>query len=199
MSNDNIAENYSISQTNIYIENCSDEQDYENVNRISNSREYKIQQRRKIDNYLTCCIKTITLLIINIIVIPICITEIYYAFTDDSCVHTKNNNLDIGIELYTYLIVDGFYGLIVTFLVSLYIYSCLNLETRDLHSINNKIINFISNTLALFNLSWTIVGAILFWNITSNYKCKSNIYCFVFIELVIKLIFQFIYIIRCTK
>lgn len=197
LGNENIAENSSISENNIYIEHYSDEEEYPNVNRISNSREYKIQQKKKINNYLICCIKSITIFIINILVMPIGITEIYYAFTDVSCVHTKTNILDI--ELYTYLIVDGFYGLIVTFLVSLYIYSCLNIEKIDLHSINYKIINFISNTLALFNLSWTIVGAILFWNKKNNYKCNSNIYCFVFIALVIKLIFQFIYIIRCTN
>ena len=175
--------------------NHSSNQDIESLNRISNSREYKLKQKRKLDMYTKICLKSIVVFIIILFNIPICVTELYYAFTDNSCTHIKHNNL--FIDLYTYLAVDGFYGIIITSICSIYI--CWFIDKSQLVGLEKIIINIISFILLLFNLSWTIVGAIVFWNIIEDYTCNNNIYSFVFAELIIKLLFQFLHLIKLTS
>jgi len=172
-------------------------QDIEFINRISNSREYKLQQKRKLDNYTKICLKSTVVFVIILFNIPICVTELYYAFTDNSCIYVKHNNL--LIDLYTYLAVDGVYGIVITTMCSIYICCFIDIDKMELIGLKKIIISVISFILILFNLSWTIIGAIIFWDIIDDYACNNNIYCFVFAELVIKLIFLFLQIVKLTN
>jgi hypothetical protein len=163
--------------------------------RISNSTQYKINQRRKLDKIVDICLKSVTISIIIIIPIIICICEFYYAFSDASCVNIKNKN--ISVNLYIYLLVDGIYGILISIIVSLYIYFNNQIRRFELNSeIYKKSITYISYILLLFNLAWTIVGAIVFWIISSDYNCADNIYSFIFVEILIKLLFLFLIIIK---
>lgn len=171
--------------------------DIESINRISSSREYKLKQKKKIDFYMKLFLKSLGIFIIVVFNVPICISEIYYAFTDDSCTHIKNINL--FIDLYTYLAVDGIYGLIITTICSIYICCFVDIDKLELIGFQKIIIYIVSFIIVLFNLSWTIVGGIIFWNIIDDYTCKNNIYSFVFAELVIKLLFLFLQIIKFTS
>ena len=172
-------------------------QDIESINRISNSREYKIQQQRKLDKYTKICFKSIVVFIIILFNFPICISELYYAFTDNSCIHLINNKL--LINLYIYLLVDGIYGLLVTLISCIYICYFIDLDNLEISGLKIIIIYIISFIFILFNLSWTIIGAIIFWDIIDNYSCNNNIYCFIFAELIIKLIFLFLQIVKLTN
>ena len=164
----------------------------ESILRISNSREYKINQRRKLDKFVKYCFNCFIICFIISIPIVICICEIYYAFSDSSCVNL--NNKDININLYIYLLVDSIYGIIISFIVSLYI--CFY---KKLNVLNKSYIYIIIYILLLFNLSWTIVGAIVFWKISTDYNCNGDIYSFVFIEIILKLVFLFLLIIKLTQ
>jgi hypothetical protein len=143
------------------------------------------------------CIKSFIVFIILIFNFPLCITELYYAFTDNSCVHIKYNKF--LIDLYTYLVVDGLYGIIISLLCSIYICCFIDIDNLELSLMKKLIINYISYILLLFNLSWTIVGSIVFWFIIEFNVCDNNIYAFVFAELIIKIIFLFIQIIQLTN
>lgn len=178
-------------------QNLSTELNVQSSNRISNSREYKFIQRRKLDHYTILCIKSFIVFIILLFNFPLCITELYYAFTDNSCVHIKNNKFHI--DLYTYLVVDGLYGIILSLLCSIYICCFIDFDKTDLSFITKLIIDYISYILLLFNLSWTIVGCIVFWLIIEFNICDNNIYTFVFAELIIKVIFLFIQITKLTN
>jgi hypothetical protein len=171
--------------------------DIESINRISNSREYKLNQKKKADFYMKLFLKSLVIFIIIIFNVPICVSELYYAFTDDSCTHIKNTNL--FIDLYTYLAVDGIYGLIITIICSIYICCFVDIDNLELFGFKKIIIYIVSFIIVLFNLSWSIVGGIIFWNIIDDYTCNNNIYCFVFAELVIKLLFQFLQLIKFTS
>lgn len=171
--------------------------DIESINRISNSREYKLNQKKKADFYMKLFLKSLVIFIIIIFNVPICVSELYYAFTDDSCTHIKNTNL--FIDLYTYLVVDGIYGLIITIICSIYICCFVDIDNLELVGLKKIIIYIVSFIIVLFNLSWSIVGGIIFWNIIDDYTCNNNIYCFVFAELVIKLLFQFLQLIKFTS
>jgi hypothetical protein len=170
------------------------------VLRISNSREYKRNQRKKVEKCLDICFKSVSICILICIPIIIYIFEFYYAFTDTSCVNIKNKN--ISVNLYIYLLVDAIFGILVSIILSLYI--CFYNQIRKIElSLENykKNIKLFSLILILFNLSWTIVGCIVFWNISNNYNynCNSNIYSFVFIEVIFKLVFIFLLIIKITN
>jgi hypothetical protein len=181
--------------TNPYIKYS--EENTECENKINYSREYRFIQRKKLDTFTKLCFKSIVIFIIILFNIPICVTELYYAFTDNSCVHVTSKELIIN--LYTYLLVDGIYGLIITIICSTYICFFIDIDNLELDGVKKIIINTISAILILFNLSWTFIGAIVFWNLIDDYNCNKNIYSFVFAELVIKIIFQFIQIIRLTN
>jgi len=165
--------------------------------RISNSQKYKINQRRRLDKIVDICLKNITISIIITIPIVIIICEFYYAFSDTSCVNIKNKN--ISVNLYIYLLVDAIYGILISIIICLYIYWNNIIKKFELNSdINKKIITCISYILLLFNLAWTIIGGIVFWKISCDYNCAGNIYSFIFVEIIIKLVFLFLIIIKIT-
>jgi hypothetical protein len=167
--------------------------DIESINRISNSHEYKLKQRKKISYYTKLFVKAIFIFLIILINIPICVTELYYAFTDVSCIHIKNNN--ILFNLYIYLSVDGIYGIVCTVLCCLYIYYFIDVEKKQLIWLKKIIIKIILILLLLFNLSWITIGSVIFWSLIDNYMCNNNIYSFIFAELIIKFLFLFLQII----
>jgi len=97
------------------------------------------------------------------------------------------------------LLVDGIYGLLVTLISCIYICYFIDLDNLEISGLKIIIIYIISFIFILFNLSWTIIGAIIFWDIIDNYSCNNNIYCFIFAELIIKLIFLFLQIVKLTN
>lgn len=171
--------------------------DFNSIKRISNPREYKLQQKRKLDKFISICLKSIIIFIILLFNLPICISELYYGFTDNSCVHIKYDKL--LISLYIYLIVDGIFGIFITLLISIYLCYFIDFEKMELNGLKKIIINILSFIGLLFNLSWTVIGSIIFWGIIDNYSCKNNIYCFIFAELIIKIIFLFLQIVKLTN
>ena len=57
----------------------------------------------EVDNVkINCCVKISCILLILVFTLPLVITELYYAYTDESCVHQKAGKLHIN--LFTYLV-----------------------------------------------------------------------------------------------
>jgi len=120
-----------------------------------------------------------------IIMVPIIVSDLYFGFTDSTCVSKEPNNLAISMKLY--LLVSGFVGTaaLLTCITSI---CCLS-NNSDSNIINLLCTTFISYILIVFNVIWNIFGAIVFWGtIYPENICSKTTTTYIFISLVIKFI-----------
>jgi hypothetical protein len=123
------------------------------------------------------CVKYVISILIIIMTFPIIIADLYYAYSDTSCIEYYPGELDINIR--TYLIVSAFVGIanISRIKFTLCVFGILKRSPLD------TIIN-------LFELIWNIIAAIIYWGTLYNSNlCSHNIYNYLFITLIIKLVF----------
>jgi hypothetical protein len=128
------------------------------------------------------CIKIVAMILIFIILVPLSILDLYYYSTDKYCIH--ENNKFLSIDLSIYLVVDGVLGSVGAVLWILFIY--LFHPDEYIIVIKGYIMKFIIIFVGLFNLSWTIVGSILFWMSTKNEECSKGVYNYIFTLLIIR-------------
>jgi hypothetical protein len=115
---------------------------------------------------------------------PFIFCNLYYAYTDKSCVSIEAGHLDINLK--TYLAVDGIFCAITLFIVIIVI--CLVNESITINEKNKCIFNIFGKLATLFGIAWTIVGAIIFWKLIDNNKCHKGVYNYVFAQLIIKFV-----------
>ena len=117
-------------------------------------------------------------IVMTIMVFPFIVTDMYYAYNDDSCVNSSFRD-DMKVELRDYLIVSsysGIFGIIGAFI-------CIYYESiiyRPRHSF----LPVLKTIFILFNLSWTVIGGIVFWG-TDVSQCTNGIYtyfCFIWLK-----------------
>jgi hypothetical protein len=131
-------------------------------------------------------LKICSIIFILIIMVPIIIADLYFGFTDTSCVKDKPDGLDISMKLY--LLVSGFVGMgaILIYIASICLLSPKN-DEKNVASI--CCIYFAGFTTAIFHLIWNILGAIVFWGTIYGEKiCNKNVSTYIFVSLIIKLI-----------
>lgn len=119
---------------------------------------------------------------------PFIFCNLYYAFTDQSCVHNSAKPLNLNLEIY--LIVSA-----ILLLVELLVYT----RFLILMSYIDKRIMFyipIISCCTLFELSWDISGAVIFWKYVDTSTCSESIYSYIFALLIIRLIFQGYFILK---
>ena len=120
---------------------------------------------------------------------PFIICDLYYAYTDNSCVH--NPTKKSMVDLYTYLLVSGYYGL-----CSLAIVVCgmmaIDIEKERDNELGNMLFLLITYISTLFSTSWIVVGAVVFWNEVDNSTCDKPIYNYLYASIIIKLICCFL-------
>ena len=138
------------------------------------------------------CIKLTMSIIIVLLCSPFIICDLYYAYTDNSCVHnpTKKSTVD----LYTYLLVSGYFGLSVCLL---YVATILSIDFEDKNpSILNQIMQgftyIFMNIFIMFSSAWIIVGGVVFWSEIDNSTCSKPVYSYVMASLIIKIVATFI-------
>ena len=158
----------------------------ENVQRISSILKTSESRRSSNDDLYILSIKMFIMFIISVFIIPFVVCNLYYAYSDKSCVHEKAGKLDVN--LFNYLVVDGIFGAVVAIVWFLLI--CTSNFTEDSEvSAGKWFIVFLIKCLGtLFGLAWTITGAIIFWSLIDNNLCDNGIYNYVFAQLIIKLI-----------
>jgi hypothetical protein len=130
---------------------------------------------------------------IMIIMCPIIVTDLYFGFTDNSCVNDEPKNLALSMKLY--LIVSGFVGIgtMFGFITNI---CCLSAD-KDKIVINICCLYFIAVIAAVFHLIWNIIGAIVFWStIYKEENCDKNVSTYIFVSLIIKLTSNLIGIIQ---
>lgn len=131
-------------------------------------------------------LKTCSTIFILIIMVPIIVADLYFGFTDTSCVKDKPDGLDISMRLY--LLVSGFVGLgaMLIYIASICSLSPKNDETN---AASMCCICFAGFTSAIFHLIWNILGAIVFWGTIYGEKiCNKNVSTYIFVSLIIKFI-----------
>ena len=127
------------------------------------------------------CVKSFAFIILLGFTVPFIVCNIYYAYNDTSCVTINPDHF--GINLKTYLVVDGILGAIVLFII-IFAVCCIKEEPNS----NNCCLNMVGNLATVFGVAWTIIGEIIFWKLIDNTRCDRAVYNYVFAQLVIKFI-----------
>lgn len=130
--------------------------------------------------------KVLAMIFIIILGFPIIFCDLYYAYTDNSCVNDYINRLNINMK--TYLLVNGYYSLIIVFMIVVRI-SCISFENIDQKIYLIILPRFMEILAILFLTTWNIIGALIFWDkLYEEKKCDKNISNYLFVSLIIKLL-----------
>jgi heme/copper-type cytochrome/quinol oxidase subunit 3 len=135
-------------------------------------------------NKMFVILKIIMFTIIIMLTMPFIFCNLYYAYTDKSCVNIEAGHIDINLK--TYLAVDGIFCAITLLIVIIVI--CLVNENININEKNKCLFNIFGKLTTLFGIAWTIVGAIIFWKLIDNNKCDKGVYNYVFAQLIIKFV-----------
>jgi hypothetical protein len=144
------------------------------------------ENEREIENdaAIILCGKSCIILLFIILVLPILICDMYYAYNDDSCVNEYPEGLSINMK-------DYLLGCSYTSIVVMAIIICV---TCTASNENIKVINMCMNIwpifiLNLFSLIWHIIGASIFWGkLYPEDLCNKSPSTYFFISLIIKLL-----------
>lgn len=134
------------------------------------------------DNIVIGCAKVCGVILTFVLLGPLTVASLYYAYTDDSCVHESAGQLEVN--LFTYLAVDGILGGAGIIVLSSLI-CCLGPDSY-INMMKSCCGAFLFIVSSLFQLAWTIVGSVIFWKLIDNKKCDKGIYNYVFALLIIK-------------
>lgn len=119
---------------------------------------------------------------------PIIFFDFYFALSDHSCVHQKTTSNGMRIDMYVYLLVSATYSATILMVLSVGILCATELRREE----QMDCINYIGGFIILFNgictTAWTIVGAVIFWHFIDSSQCNTNVYNYLYISLLIKLI-----------
>ena len=132
-------------------------------------------------------IKIASIIFIFIISIPFIICDLYFAYNDDSCVEVYPKYI-IFMNMKAYLLVSGYYtiGLMCALICNL---QFLSIENKISNVICMSILSVIINVSKVFLIIWNTIGAFIFWGTLYNVeKCKTIVYNYFFVSLVIKLL-----------
>ena len=132
-------------------------------------------------------IKIASIIFISIIAIPFIICDLYFAYNDDSCVEVYPKYI-IFMNMKAYLLVSGYYtiGLMCALICNL---QFLSIENKNSNVICMSILSVIINVSKVFLIIWNTIGAFIFWGTLYNVeKCKTIVYNYFFVSLVIKLL-----------
>ena len=128
-----------------------------------------------------------TCVIMVIIFVPMVFCDLYYGFTDKSCINEMPDGLNYTMKLY--LLVSGFCGL-VSMLISICIacsltYNNTNDEKKILYA---KLFGILCS---LFQIIWNLLGSATFWGtIYKEGHCELTTSTYIYVSLIIKLVYN---------
>lgn len=140
------------------------------------SNEYKIEFIQKI------CFTLILLAIAS----PMIISDLYFGFTDKSCVDSLPDGEGNIISMKSYLLVSGFVNAsaVVAFILNICSLSIANEKKSE----STCWVHIGAVIFSLFDIMWNMLGAIAFWGTIYGEKiCNKNVSTYIFVSLVIKL------------
>ena len=130
-------------------------------------------------------IKLCSTLVVIVLMAPIIVCDIYFGFSDNSCINEMPDGLNYTMKLY--LLVSGFMGL--SWLLFIIYTTCSLSISNDNNQTSIICAGCIGLIGLIFNLIWNILGAVTFWG--SIYKgghCDSETSTYIYVSLIIKLI-----------
>jgi hypothetical protein len=130
-------------------------------------------------------IKLFTTLLMIVLMTPIIVCDIYFGFSDHSCINEMPDGFNYTMKLY--LLVSGFMGL--SWLLFIIYTTCSLSINNDNNQTSIICAGCIGLIVLIFNLIWNILGAVTFWG--SIYKgghCDSETSTYIYVSLIIKLI-----------
>jgi chromate transport protein ChrA len=155
----------------------------DNLNDIKNNLEENQNDETNIIN----CLKLIFVSILILVNFPIIFCDLYYAVNDNTCVNQKMDKL--AVNMYDYLIVSGIYSVIITIILILFILFFIDkMKNNEITTLNYVFMLFLYIN-GLFNISWNIIGSIIFWKYMDNNQCSNEVFNYLFASLIIKLVF----------
>jgi len=144
---------------------------------LKNTRE----NDRHTEEAINFCLSTFAILLILLISIPLVIGDLYYAFTDHSCL---NHSTVPVINLFIYLLLSGIYTGIEVIMDIVIIYFKIY-KSYDI----SKLFTHIKLFTTIFGFIWTFIGAIMFWkSFEYRISCNNGIYKYVFAQIIIKFV-----------
>jgi hypothetical protein len=156
----------------------------ETLNPFRELRNILQEERANTSNkcFETCYVKFLGIIFILLLLAPLTIADLYYAYTDESCVHQSAGKLHVN--LFTFLAVDGILGGVV--IIGFSLFTCSMRADFSLEIWKGYCVLSIITLISLFTLAWTIVGSIIFWSLIDNEECSKEVYNYVFALLIIK-------------
>jgi len=171
-----------------------------NNQKIQKNKSILISKDNDTENYSkfkinrNMCIKFLATLLLLTLYGPITVADLYYSYTDHSCVHLSADNL--YIDLSVYLKVTGISEGIAFITTALYI--IFRNLSHEIQYEKPYLLKFVINIVMLFQAAWTIEGSIIFWGLIDNKKCHRGIYNYMFAHFIIRY-FVFAINIRSTN
>ena len=137
------------------------------------------------DAETNCIIHTIWIIIL-ILCSPIIICDVYFAYTDDTCVNEYPANLELNLK--HYLFISALSTFININMYMLFIKYFVKTEyNKNLFWVLS--VGVFISLLALFSLIWNILGAVIFWgSIYATNHCSKQVSTYIFISLIIKFV-----------
>jgi hypothetical protein len=139
-------------------------------------------------------IKACLIIVILLSLLPIVVCDLYFGYTDTTCINTKPSSLNMSMKLY--LLISGFIGIGII-LISIGGVCLISFEDN-----NNYIvccISFIGIFTGLFQFIWNILGGIVFLGtVYKDGTCSESTSNYIVVSLTIKFIGNFISIMYNT-
>jgi len=129
----------------------------------------------------------ISMMGIILLSIPIIFCDIYYSFTDDSCVDLSPDNLKLNLKMYLLVSV----GFNIVWLILVTLSSCYLPSRADVVSNRQitKVLILVASFINLVTFTNNIMGSVIFWgSLYTRQLCSSDISTYIFISLIIKFI-----------
>jgi hypothetical protein len=132
-------------------------------------------------NIINHTAKICAIVLIIILFVPIICCDLYFGFTDNSCINEIATGLNFTMK--NYLLVSGFIGL-----VSIIFTICLICLISD----NEKILPFtkiFGMINLLFQIIWNLLGSATFWGtLYEEGNCDLTTSTYIYVSLIIKLV-----------
>ncbi len=137
------------------------------------------------DAETNCIIHTIWIIVL-LLCSPIIICDVYFAYTDETCVNEYPANLELNLKHYLFI------SALSTFInINMYM---LFIKYFVRSEYNKNLLWVLSvgvfiSLLALFSLIWNILGAVIFWgSIYATNHCNKQVSTYIFVSLIIKFV-----------
>ncbi len=159
--------------------------DYNNMPLPSNTKTINSKVIVKINNDSCCtsfCLKLFFIILILFFGLPLTFCDIYYAYTDHTCVSSHVDKINLTLK--DYLVVNGILTGCLLFLMILATIIFTDNNAPYIMTIGPIILVIAS----LFNVAWVVIGGVIFWGYMDNSLCSNEVYNYVFASLIIKFI-----------